>query len=611
VKVYAFDGTTYKGYSGTSGKDGQVTFTLPQGNYRFRGDLNGTQFWSSTENACTLPGCANATITLPGGNTSSSTVTINYTYDGLSRLTAANYSSGDYYHYAYDSVGNRLTETTAKGETAYTYDPANRLKSVNGQAVQWDDNGNMLADGQAVYKYNTANKLVGVTKGTSSIVYAYSGLGDRLKQIADGVTTDYTLDINAGLTQVLQDNTNKYVYGNARIAQIAETQTGYFLPDALGSMRQMTDPSADLTLAKSYDPYGNVVSSSGAGQTVYGYTGEVQSNGLLHLRARDYVSQLGRFTSRDTWEGINSKPLTINEWPFVIGNPINRIDPSGMCLDEDLDGFCDLTERAILKILPITDDPIMTCTPNSTSTGTPTPANLCPMPWYATHEEDNTMDSWKFITRRLYYEGASSFADPEIRKRVFMTQAWALRSLASSVGVYPNSSYMFITQHSFTNPNPSDSKAVPNEVFFKELLASILHPNSCGRNPFEGKAVQWLSPQNVNRRDKNNIAIEFTSPIIPQCGAGCQLPDVRSRVWLKNLATAGSIEQFVPLGVVHTTGNLDENDFQETYWMGVFFFDSRVNQSIAAAGQYYPPPSRSEQGSLLLYPGILDNLPSY
>jgi hypothetical protein len=68
VKVYAFDGTTYKGYSGTSGKDGQVTFTLPQGNYRFRGDLNGTQFWSSTENACALPGCASAAITLPGGN---------------------------------------------------------------------------------------------------------------------------------------------------------------------------------------------------------------------------------------------------------------------------------------------------------------------------------------------------------------------------------------------------------------------------------------------------------------------------------------------------------------------------------------------------------------
>jgi hypothetical protein len=51
IKVYAFDGTTYRGYSGTSDKDGQVIFTLPQGNYPFRGDLNGIQFWSSTENA--------------------------------------------------------------------------------------------------------------------------------------------------------------------------------------------------------------------------------------------------------------------------------------------------------------------------------------------------------------------------------------------------------------------------------------------------------------------------------------------------------------------------------------------------------------------------------
>lgn len=251
------------------------------------------------------------------------------------------------------AVGNRLTETTTKGETAYTYDTANRLTSVNGQAVQWDDNGheaplgrrsllpergNMLADGTAVYTYNTANKLVGVTKGTSSIVYAYSGLGDRLKQIADGVTTDYTLDINTGLTQVLQDGKQTYLYGNpsagsgqaTRISQIAETQTGYFLPDALGSMRQMTDSSADLTLARAYDPYGNVVSSSGAGETVYGYTGEQQSNGLVHLRARDYASQLGRFTSRDTWEGDDYYPSTYSKWEYVEENPINKYDPSGM-----------------------------------------------------------------------------------------------------------------------------------------------------------------------------------------------------------------------------------------------------------------------------------------
>ena len=32
-------------------------------------------------------------------------VTIDYTYDPLNRLTEANYSTGAYYHYTYDSVG--------------------------------------------------------------------------------------------------------------------------------------------------------------------------------------------------------------------------------------------------------------------------------------------------------------------------------------------------------------------------------------------------------------------------------------------------------------------------------------------------------------------------
>ena len=240
----------------------------------------------------------------------------------------------------------------------HTYDTANRLTSINGQAVQWDDNGNMLADGQAVYKYNAANKLVGVTKGTSNIIYAYSGLGDRLRQVADGVTTDYTLDINAGLTQVLQDGKQTYLYGNARIAQIAETQTGYFLPDALGSMRQMTDPSADLTLAKSYAPYGNVVSSSGAGETVYGYTGEMQSGGLVHLRARDYASQLGRFTSRDTWEGYIKRPLSLNKWNYVDSSPINLVDPTGNdpCnVDDPNDYRCHPTPTPNLTPTPVSN----------------------------------------------------------------------------------------------------------------------------------------------------------------------------------------------------------------------------------------------------------------
>ncbi|MBK9005790.1 MAG: RHS repeat protein [Anaerolineae bacterium] len=39
-------------------------------------------------------------------------ITIDHLYDSLYRLTEANYSIGDFYHYTYDAVGNRLTHVT-------------------------------------------------------------------------------------------------------------------------------------------------------------------------------------------------------------------------------------------------------------------------------------------------------------------------------------------------------------------------------------------------------------------------------------------------------------------------------------------------------------------
>ncbi len=82
-----------------------------------------------------------------------------------------------------------------------------------------------------------------------SAVYVYNGLGDRLQQTVDEETTTYVLDLNAGLTQVLDDGTNTYLYGNGRIAQV-NTGTEYFLGDALGSVRQMTDGSGVVKLAR-------------------------------------------------------------------------------------------------------------------------------------------------------------------------------------------------------------------------------------------------------------------------------------------------------------------------------------------------------------------------
>jgi hypothetical protein len=64
VAVYTFNGSTYSNFSGTTDAQGQATLTLPAGDYRFQAVYNGTQFWSSSTNHCSVSGCINATITV-------------------------------------------------------------------------------------------------------------------------------------------------------------------------------------------------------------------------------------------------------------------------------------------------------------------------------------------------------------------------------------------------------------------------------------------------------------------------------------------------------------------------------------------------------------------
>ncbi len=258
--------------------------------------------------------------------------TITYTYDPLYRLTAADYSNGDYYHYVHDSVGNRLTqESLVEGQpttNTYVYDDANRLISVNGVTYTWDNNGNLLNDGTNGYTYDTANRLIAFS-GPQAINYAYNGLGDRLQETVDGVTTTFRMDLNTGLTQALSDGTNTYLYGLERIAQV-NADTEYFLGDALGSVRQMADEAGQVNYMRTYDPYGVVRETGGTAQTDYGFTGEfTDATGLVYLRARIYSAYLNQFIQVDTNVPDPRIPADWNKYTYVRDNPINYTDPSG------------------------------------------------------------------------------------------------------------------------------------------------------------------------------------------------------------------------------------------------------------------------------------------
>ena len=97
----------------------------------------------------------------------------------------------------------------------------------------------------------------------------YNGLGQRLEMtaFADGqsLTTQYLLDSQssaAPLAATANGESTFYLYG---LGAAAERAAGwnYYLRDGLGSLRQMVDGNAEITLERSYTPWGDVLSQSG------------------------------------------------------------------------------------------------------------------------------------------------------------------------------------------------------------------------------------------------------------------------------------------------------------------------------------------------------------
>jgi len=266
------------------------------------------------------------------------TTLISYAYDGLYRLTSATSSSGESFKYQYDAVGNRTVYTqtiAAQVVTTYTYDAVNRLTSAGGVPHTWDANGNLLNDGSTTYAYDFANRLISTSAAGLIWSADYNGDGARLRQVVNGVPTTYTLDLAALLVQVLmqQDSngTTRYLYGIMRVGEQQSAGWVYHLPDALGSVRQLADASAQVTLARGYMPYGETLWSVGTGSSAYGFTGENfdASVALVFLRARYMQPRFGVFLSRDPWEGDVSQPKTLNPYAYSLNNPVLLTDPSG------------------------------------------------------------------------------------------------------------------------------------------------------------------------------------------------------------------------------------------------------------------------------------------
>jgi RHS repeat-associated protein len=240
---------------------------------------------------------------------------------------------------------------TALSASAASYDASDRITSAG---YSYDASGNLLSDGATTYSYDAADRLIRTVKGTLTTDYFYDALGNLVRQTqtsgGTSTTTSYVLDeldeLPLVIGEVRSDGSETlYAYGPQGLTTRRDilagggTNTSYPLLDALGSVRHLTR-AADGALRQSvvYDAWGVIRQTTGnspAGgvglRNGPGFTGELQrDDGTIHLRARVYQPQLGRFLQRDDVAGALGQPLSHNRYSYVENNPVNWVDPSGM-----------------------------------------------------------------------------------------------------------------------------------------------------------------------------------------------------------------------------------------------------------------------------------------
>ncbi|MEW6697623.1 MAG: RHS repeat-associated core domain-containing protein [Bacillota bacterium] len=279
-------------------------------------------------------------------NVAGGSFTNSFKYDSLNRLIEYKDFSNTY-QYEYDEVGNRTKETILNSSgivissTTYSYDQANQLTTVNGQAYTYDANGNLTSNGSKTFSYDEENRLIEVKDfvGVSLAKFTYDDAGKRTSMTTSSGTIYYHY---SGDKVVLETDANNNILAeytwDDKGNPITFTKNGatyYYHRNVWGDVT-LRDSTGAVIANYGYDPWGKIISTSGtlASANTYRYRGYRydEVTGLYYLGARYYDPLIGRFISRDTMHGFKEDPQSLNLYAYVQNNPIMSIDPDGHVL---------------------------------------------------------------------------------------------------------------------------------------------------------------------------------------------------------------------------------------------------------------------------------------
>ncbi|WP_148864690.1 RHS repeat domain-containing protein [Marinobacter fonticola] len=283
------------------------------------------------------------TETLPSG----AEIEYRYEYDDNYRLTGVYKNDQQVETYQYDANGNRTLATSLEigiSAQSASFNLGDQLEGAGDSTYEYDANGRLskkttsTPEGNEVttYEYSSQGRLKRVETPEHVIEYRHNAMGNRVAKLKNGEVVEHylwqdkttllaTYDGEGNLKQRFE-----YTLGHTPTSFTENGEIYFVLSDQLGSPRIIADSAGQVIKAIEYDAYGNVIADSQPSLTIpFGFGGGIKDvdTGLIRFGYRDYLPSTGRWTARDP---ISFTGGDTNLYGYVLGNPINFVDPFGL-----------------------------------------------------------------------------------------------------------------------------------------------------------------------------------------------------------------------------------------------------------------------------------------
>lgn len=265
-----------------------------------------------------------------------------FQYDPVGQLVHMIKPGMPSYDYFYDANGNRTNLLRPDGPPQRgTYDAQDRLTQYGSNTYAWSADGELTnKTTNAVstsYTYDEQGHLRAVTlPGGTNIEYVLDGLGRRVGKRVGGVLRQGFL--YGGLLKPVAELdgsngiVNIFVYGTRASVPDYMVRSGVtyrIVFDHLGSPRLVVNADTGAILQRmDYDEFGRVTQDTHPGFQPFGFAGGLYDpdTRLVHLGAREYDAETGRWTSRDPVLFGGNSP---NLFGYCHNDPVNLTDSTG------------------------------------------------------------------------------------------------------------------------------------------------------------------------------------------------------------------------------------------------------------------------------------------